>query len=205
MQQEALESVQKVREGKAKIIQRSWRRYKVEKTLKMKDKAARCIQRNYRRHVKRMQELRRRAKVIERDIQQKREATMATHEEPEREDPPPLEPSQEEALPAPLPSEEVLEAESTAMVSFSSNDDTSRACSGQTSREDSTIISEKSSQPQEPLEVSTERVASEASTSVPKSDIEGDMLYEDFLKTVVEDLASQTFEDMLYQVSLRSC
>ena len=54
---DALESVQKVREGKALLIQQSWRRHKVEKTLKMQDKAARCIQKNYRRHAKKLRAL----------------------------------------------------------------------------------------------------------------------------------------------------
>jgi len=65
---EQLQNVQKARDTKAKIIQRSWRRYKVDKTMKMKDKAARCIQRNYRRHLKRVMALRAKAVDIQRDI-----------------------------------------------------------------------------------------------------------------------------------------
>ncbi|QDZ18401.1 hypothetical protein HOP50_01g09070 [Chloropicon primus] len=198
---EALESVQRVREGKAAIIQRSWRRHKVEKTLKMKDKAARCIQRNYRRHAKRILQLKAKAETVQRNITLKKQEMLERQQEsvtPEAQ-PQPQSP-RAGGEPAQTQDSEKLDAESTMLDYGPSPSFDSAGVPASAPNLGENLV--EASSPGEDLDAPAARVSAEASSSIPKSplDIESaELVYEDFLKDVVEDLASQTFSGMLMQ------
>ena len=183
---EQLQNVQKARDTKAKIIQRSWRRYKVDKTMKMKDKAARCIQRNYRKHLKRVMALRAKAVDIQRDISTRKKLAAKSLPQDDQQ------PKEDVEAPSPMPEPEIVEAESTQSVEKLAADSTILDYGGSSSfgaseNSESRNLSETVSTAIEehPSVGNSELMSAEASVSLPRKsllDIESEVVYEDLLK-----------------------
>ena len=204
---DALESVQKVREGKALLIQQSWRRHKVEKTLKMQDKAARCIQKNYRRHAKKLRALHVKAiSIIQRAWRmykirrnstsefpglplpaEKSEATLEKQKQQEAK-------SQSQSYEL-LPEDALLDyGPAPALEKNSSRGESTQSLDADAGSSNSAETLDGGSVPRVGVGVEVE-----AENEKSPLDIESEIVYKDVLENAIEHLASQTFEDMLSQ------